>query len=115
MAKAYSLLSWNVEHFKKDAARVARVVGVVKQQDPDVFALYEVEGKEVFGEITSAMPGYTCHITEGPQVQEILVGIRNSFTAFFTQRIQFKSGVSMMRPGALLTLTIAGKHYPILF
>ena len=115
MAKAYSLLSWNVEHFKNAAARVGRVAGVLKKQKPDVLALYEVEGKEVFGALTRAMPGYTFHITEGPQAQEILVGVRNSFSAFFTQKLEFRSGASMMRPGALLTLTIAGKHYPILF
>lgn len=115
MAKAYSLLSWNVEHFKGDAARVARIAGVLKKQKPDVFALYEVEGKDVFGALTTALPGYTFHITEGPQVQEILVGVRNAFTAFFTQKLTFKSGAALMRPGALLTLTIAGKHYPILF
>jgi hypothetical protein len=115
MAKAYSLLSWNVEHFKGDAQRVARVVSVLSAQKPDVFALYEVEGKEVFDELTRAMPGYTFHVTEGPQVQEILVGVRSSFTAFFTQKLEFKSGAALMRPGALLTLTIAGQHYPILF
>jgi hypothetical protein len=31
MAKDYSLLSWNVEHFKGIANRVARVVGVPKK------------------------------------------------------------------------------------
>ena len=115
MAKAYSLLSWNVEHFKGEADRVARVVGVLKKQKPDVFALYEVEGKDVFSALTSTMSGYTFHITEGPQVQEILVGVRSTFTAFFTQKLAFKSGAALMRPGALLTLTIAGKNYPILF
>lgn len=118
MAKAYSLLSWNVEHFKKDPQRkerVPQVIGLLKQQNPDVFALYEVEGKEVFAELTAAMPGYTFHITEGPEVQEILVGVRSSFTAFFTQKLEFQSGASLMRPGALVTLTIAGNHYPILF
>jgi hypothetical protein len=115
MPKAYSLLSWNVEHFKNDSARVDRVAGLLKKQKPDVLALYEVEGKEVFGALTDAMPGYTFHITEGPQTQEILVGVRSAFSAFFTQKLEFRSGASMMRPGALLTLTIAGKHYPILF
>ena len=45
MAKAFSLVSWNVEHFKKEGDRVARVVDLVNAQRPDVFALYEVEGK----------------------------------------------------------------------
>jgi exonuclease III len=115
MPKAFSLLSWNVEHFKQDDARVGRVMAALQEQNPDVFALYEVEGKEVFGALTSAMPGYTFHITEGPQVQEILLGVRSSLSAFFTQKLEFRSGASLMRPGALLTLTIAGQHYTILF
>jgi len=115
MPKAFSLLSWNVEHFKRDDARVGRVMAALQEQNPDVFALYEVEGKEVFGALTSAMPGYTFHITEGPQVQEILLGVRNGLSAFFTQKLEFRSGASLMRPGALLTLTIARQHYTILF
>jgi len=61
------------------------------------------------------MPGYQFHITEGPQVQEILIGVRSGITAFFTQKIEFKSGASAMRPGALLTLTVGGESYPVLF
>ncbi len=45
----------------------------------------------------ATFPGYTFHITEGPQVQEILVG------------------VSVLRPGALFTLRIDDVNYPILF
>ncbi len=115
MAKAFSLVSWNVEHFKNVDARVSRVIALLKEQEPDVFALYEVEGKVVFEALTQQMPGYTFHITEGEAVQEILVGVRSSMTAFFTQKLEFRSGVSSLRPGALLTLTIDGVYYPILF
>lgn len=116
MAKAFSIASWNVEHFKtQDAARVHRVVEFVKKQKPDVLAIYEVEGKDVFGELVSRMPGYQFHITEGPQTQEILVGVRPGLTAFFTQKLQFKSGNTYLRPGALLTVTLSGKHYSVLF
>jgi len=120
MPKLFSVASWNVEHFKgKDNqeydARCKRVIDFLKAQNPDVFGLYEVEGKEVFSDIVRKMPGYTFHITEGPQVQEILVGVKQGFTAFFTQRISFKSGVSTLRPGALLTLSVKGKNYPLLF
>lgn len=114
MPKAFSVLSWNVEHFK-NSGRVAGVVQLLSQINPDVFALYEVEGREVFGELVTRMPGYQFHITEGPQVQEILVGVRGGLTAFFTQKIEFRSGASAMRPGALLTLTVAGASYPVLF
>lgn len=116
MAKAYSLASWNVEHFRNPDSRVDRVVDfLVDLGPPDVFALYEVEGKEVFDALVSKMPGYTFHITEGPQVQEIMLGVKSSLTAFFTQKTEFKSGLWALRPGALLTLTIAGEPYPILF
>jgi len=115
MAKAFSIASWNVEHFKDDKTRIERVIGFLKKQKPDIFALYEVEGATVFQALVSLMKDYTFHITEGPQVQEILVGVRSGITAFFTQKIEFKSGASAMRPGALLTITIAGNHYPILF
>lgn len=115
MPKAFSLLSWNVEHFKNSGARVDRIVKKLVEQNPDVFALYEVEGAEVFAELTQRMPSYGFHITEGEQVQEILVGVRGSLSSFFTQRLEFRSGVSTLRPGALLTVTVAGKPYPILF
>jgi len=116
MAKAFSLASWNVEHFQNAASRVDRVVSFLTNLPSlDVFALYEVEGAEVFGELVSRMPGYTFHITEGPQAQEILVGVKPELTAFFTQKLEFKAGLQFLRPGALLTVTIDSKHYPILF
>ena len=115
MAKAFSVASWNVEHFKDDRSRVERVVTFLKKQKPDIFALYEVEGSEVFKELVQTMKDYTFHVTEGPQVQEILLGVRQGLTAFFTQKIEFKSGATAMRPGALLTVTVADKHYPLLF
>jgi hypothetical protein len=115
MTKAFSLASWNVEHFRNPDSRVDRVVKFLSDLSPDVFALYEVEGKEVFDELVSKMPGYTFHITEGPQVQEILVGVQPKLTAFVTQKLEFKSGLQFLRPGVLLTLTIDSVTYPILF
>jgi hypothetical protein len=115
MAKAFSVASWNVKHFKGDPARVGRVVPFLKQQNPDVFALYEVTGKIVFDDMVGMFPGYTFQITEGPETQEILLGVRNTLTAFITQRIEFKSGTTHMRPGLLSTITVAGAHYSLLF
>lgn len=120
MPKLFSVASWNIEHFAKDESpsgqqRVKRAIQFLKAQDPDVFGLYEVEGKEVFKSLFEEMPGYTFHITEGEQVQEILIGVRSNFSAFFTQKLEFKSGVTLLRPGALLTLYINGKYYPLLF
>jgi exonuclease III len=113
--KAFSVASWNVEHFKNDPQRVGRVVAFLNAQAPDVFALYEVQGSEVFQSLVTAMPGYTFHITEGREAQEILLGVRQGLTAFFTQKLEFQSGVTTMRPGALLTITQDGQHYPLLF
>ena len=115
MAKAFSVASWNVKHFKGDPARVGRVVAFLRQQNPDVFALYEVTGKIVFNDMEGMFPGYTFQITEGPETQEILLGVRNTLTAFITQRIEFKSGTTHMRPGLLCTITVDGAHYSLLF
>lgn len=119
MAKAFSLASWNVEHFKGNPARVNRVVDFLVDKrggnKPDVFALYEVEGKLVYPALVKKMPGYSFHLTEGPQTMEILVGVKGNITAFFTQKQEFKTGNTYLRPGALLTITVAGKQYPILF
>ena len=115
MAKLFSVASWNVEHFKDDPSRIARVVDFVKAQNPDVFGLYEVEGAMVFDALVGRMPGYTFQITEGPETQEILVGVRKTLTAFITQKVEFRSGTTSMRPGQLVTITIDGTHYALLF
>lgn len=115
MAKAFTLVSWNIEHFKNQGSRVADVVALLSSMNPDIFALYEVEGKDVFGALVQQMPGYQFHITEGPQVQEILVGVRGGLTAFFTQRLEFKSGNQSLRPGALLTVSVDSTNYSLLF
>jgi len=116
MAKLFSVLSWNVEHFKGEVKkRVDDVTSQIKNLNPDIFALYEVEGKEVFGALTSILPNYNFHITEGMQTQEILVGTKNIFTSFFTQKLEFKSGNQFLRPGALLTVTVSKENYSFLF
>jgi len=117
VAKAFSVASWNVEHFRSQGvlSRVEEVVRFLADQRPDVFALYEVEGREVFDALTTLMPSYTFHITEGQQVQQILLGVRTNLTAFFTQKTEFKSGVSLLRPGALLTVRVGAENYPMLF
>ncbi len=113
--KLFSVASWNVEHFKKDDARIDRIINFLMQQTPDVFALYEVESSVVYDSLVSKIPDYNFHITEGAQTQEILVGARNNFTTFFTQKTEFKSGNTYLRPGALLTVRTDENDYPILF
>lgn len=121
MSKAFSVVSWNVKHFKKkegdpvDQTRVNKVTSYLKQQDPDVFGIYEVVGKDVFTEMMNQFPGYTFHITEGRQTQEILVGVRNTLGVFFTQKTEFQSGVQWMRPGLLATINVDDVNYSLLF
>lgn len=125
MAKLFSIASWNVEHFGKkkgeDAAavleaRIDRVVRFLADQDPDIFALFEVEGATVFQSLVEHMPGYTFQITEGPQTQEILVGVKRDITAFITQKTEYKAGTTHMRPGQLVTVRASDGHdYAILF
>lgn len=122
MSKAFSVASWNVKHFgainkerDKPKKPVEPIIEYLAAQEADVVAVYEVKGKVVFNKIVDKMPNYQFHITEGRQTQEILVGVRKTITSFFTQRTEFKSGSSWLRPGALLTLIIDGQRYPILF
>ncbi len=115
MAKAFSVASWNVKHFKGDPTRVERVVDFLKDQEPEVFALYEVTGSEVFTKMMTAFPGYTFQITEGRQSQEILVGVKSTITTFITQKTEFQSGNTYMRPGQLVTVTIDNVNYSLLF
>jgi hypothetical protein len=121
MAKAFSILSWNVEHFGAAAPGmppkkpVGPIIDLIAKQNADVLAIYEVTGATVFHEVTTRMPTHSFHITEGTQTQEILIGVRKTLTAFFTQRVEFNSGVTVLRPGALLTITVAGVNYCLLF
>jgi endonuclease/exonuclease/phosphatase family metal-dependent hydrolase len=115
------ILSWNVEHFTGHgtgarADRVVRVAEVIGAEDPDIFALMEVQGATVFTEFTTRFPGYSFHVTEGAQVQEILIGVRGGLTAFFTQRTEFKRSNPHLRPAALLTVTTpGGENLSLLF
>ncbi len=123
MAKAFSVASWNVEHFgamNKNKAKPKKPVGPIieflAQQHADVVAVYEVVGSTVYDTIVTVMPDYQFHITEGPQAQEILIGVKRTFSSFYTQRLEFKSGVSVLRPGALLTIQVDGKRLsPVVF
>ncbi len=120
MAKLFSIASWNVEHFKgdgPDAARVERVIDFLAQQKPDLLALYEVEGKQVFDVLTAKMPDYFFQITEGLQTQEILVGVRKTLNPLplVSQRTEFRSGTTHMRPGQLVSLKVGAEKYAVLF
>jgi exonuclease III len=115
MTKAFTVASWNVEHFKNNPSRVDLIIEFMEQQNPDVFALYEVESSDVYSTLVEKMPDYHFHITEGPQTQEILVGAKRTLTVFFTQKVEFKAGNTYLRPGALLTVRLDNVDYPLLF
>jgi exonuclease III len=117
MAKAFSVASWNVEHFTSQGtrSRVATVVRFILDQDPDVIAIYEVEGADVWRALMERMPGYSFFITEGQNTQQILLGVRGDLTAFVTQKVEFRSRDAYMRPGAILTIKHKDAYYPLLF
>lgn len=111
----FSVLSWNVENFSLRKTDTTRVVNHVKRYDPDVFALLEVVGRGVYDHIVSRFPDHNFHMTYGRQSQEILVGVRRTISAIFTQKTEFKSGNAYLRPGALLTLRFGNTPYNLLF
>lgn len=115
MAKAFSVVSWNCEHWREDDPRNAARIEFLAEQKPDVIALYEVEGREVWRSVMDGLPGYSFFITEGKNMQEILVGVGPNTTAFLTQRIEFQSRDAFMRPGAFLTVRADGADYSMLF
>ena len=117
MAKLLSFASWNVEHFSNKNTRVERCVEFIRDDadDPDLFAVFEVLGKDVFAAFTELMPTHNFYITEGLQSQETLVGVRKEFTAFVTQRQGFKSKIPTLRPGVLVTVLTNGLTLPFLF
>ena len=122
---SFSVCSWNVEFFgsrrpggtrEQVAARIDDVFDFLAQPDiqTDVFAIYEVNGSQVFQKVIQAFPDYSWEITEGPGTQQILVGFR--IPAFVTQRVEFSRGFTgPLRPGVLVTVPHQGQVYPMLF
>jgi len=119
--RKFTVASWNVEHFKGDPERVERVVGFIQGEAggppavPDVFALYEVEGRDVYEAFMRAFPDHSFHLTEGKQTQEILVGVHYRLQSFVTQRLEFKTQRDWQRPGLFLTVHQGEKDYSLLF
>jgi hypothetical protein len=114
---SFSVLSWNIEHFKSDAGRTKLVAERIKTHNPDVFAILETESLNTLEMMQQHFQGYNFHITDGRQTQEIMVGVRKE--AFdqvaFTQKREFDNGNPFLRPGALLTLNQNNILYNILF
>ena len=115
MAKAFSVASWNVEHFQNREPQNAARIAFLAEQRPDVIAIYEAEGAEVWRELMDGFPRYSFFITEGVNTQEILLGIGPDVTGFVTQKVEFQSRDAYMRPGAFLTVRAGTVHYSMLF
>ncbi|UCD45007.1 MAG: hypothetical protein JSV27_00400 [Candidatus Bathyarchaeota archaeon] len=111
----FSIASWNVEQFKLHTTLKDKVVEHIKTQVPDIFAVLEVVGADVWRYMYKEFPDHNFFITEGKQTQEILVGVHKKFRAFLTQRDEFKSGRTSLRPGPFLTLQVDDEYYTILF
>mgnify|MGYP000346620994 CR=1 FL=1 len=62
----FSVLSWNIEHFKGGAARLKKVASHIRKQKPDVFALLEI----ALGPLTG-MTKDQLGITAGASLHEI--------------------------------------------
>ena len=122
---AFSVCSWNVEFFgsrrpdetdEEIARRIDDVFEFLAAPEirSDIFAIYEVNGAQVFGKVTEAFPEYSWQITEGSGTQQILVGFR--IPAFVTQRVEFTRGFTgPLRPGVLMTVNHDGQIYSMLF
>jgi hypothetical protein len=54
--------------------RIANVIGFLDEQNADVIAIYEVEGKRVWRQLMDGLQGYSWFITEGQNTQQILLG-----------------------------------------
>jgi len=121
MPKKFSVATWNVEHFHNEPSRVKKIAEFIKGQHggpptvPDVFVLFEVEGKEVFQEFMTQFPDHRFHLTEGKQTQELFIGVHRKYQSFTTIRLEFKVMRDSLRPGLLLTLSANGIYYSLLF
>ncbi len=128
MTKLFSVASWNVEHFGARAgdttAHVQRVVEFIGGSHageggpptiPDVFAIFEVTGRDVYRAFMDAFPDHNFVLSEGKQSQEIFVAVHKRLQMFGTQRLEFKGKRDYIRPGVLLTVRLDGQDYSLLF
>ena len=113
----FSILSWNIEHFRGGDARLKKVAAHIAGQQPDVFGLLEIENADVLTLMQRELPDFDFALTDGPEVQEILVGWRRGKfdQTVFTQKREFNVGNPALRPGALLSVRLQDAWYNMLF
>jgi hypothetical protein len=116
---AFTVFSWNVEHFKGlSDARANDIANFIQQHDPDLIAIYELEDSHSgFLFAQANFQGFFTFITEGQNNQEILILVDPSQFDHITitQQHKFRIGNPFLRPGALVTLTQQGLHTNVLF
>jgi exonuclease III len=108
------ILFWNVHNLEGPEQALA-VVSHVRQHNPDVFCLAEVIGAAAYELIAKNFPDHNFYMTYGPESQELLVGVRRTLQALFSQKTEFRSGNAFVRPAALLTLMGSESPLNILF
>lgn len=115
----FSVLSWNVEHFGggETPARQNRVVKHLKDQDPDIFGILEVENADIRKLMETSFPDHDFFLTDGPQLQEILIGCRRGVfdQKLFVQKREYQEGNDKLRPGALLSVRQGTEWTNLLF
>jgi len=72
---AFTVFSWNVEHFDGlTDARANDIAGFIQQHNPDLIAIYELEDSHSgFLFAHAHFQGFFTFITEGQNNQEILI------------------------------------------
>jgi hypothetical protein len=116
MAKVFSFASWNVEALTNTKSSSGTITDFLSESGPpDVFGIFEVKGSQVFLDFMSQMPTHQFFVTEDLGPIEILIGVNRDLRAFLTQRVEFKSQIPTLRPGALLTIHTNSTFYSLLF
>lgn len=114
-----SVVSWNVEHFggSVSADRQKRVVKHLKSLDPDIFGILEVENADIRKLMEQSFPDHDFFLTDGPQLQEILIGCRRGVfdQKLFVQKREYQEGNDALRPGALLSVRQGTEWTNLLF
>ena len=116
---AFTVVSWNVEHF--DGGTDPRAVAVadhIRQFNADVITIYELENDHGgWNFARNFFPGHFTFITEGQNSQELLILVNpaNIDHVAITQRHRFRLRNPFLRPGALVTVTQNNDHTNLLF
>lgn len=116
---AFTVVSWNVEHFDGLIdPRANNIASFIQQFNPDVIAIYELEDSHNgFLFAYTHFQDFLTFITEGQNNQEIMLLVNHVQFEHITvtQQHKFRIGNPYLRPGALATLTQNGVHTNLLF